>query len=42
MYLKLQQIFPQCCKEAIRNGVKRPIDEENEFDKRKLNKRRPH
>lgn len=39
--MKLQQIFPQCCKEAIRNRVKRPI-EENEFDKRKLNKRRPH
>ena len=38
---KLLQMFPHYCKAAIYNHAKRPIDEENEFDKRKLNKGRP-
>ena len=38
---KLLQMFPQYCKAAIYNHAKRPIGDENEFDKRKLNKGRP-
>ena len=38
---KLLQTFPQYCKAAIYNHTKRSIGDENEFDKRRLNKRRP-
>ena len=38
---KLLQMFSHYCKTAIYNHAKRPIGEENEFDKRKLNKGRP-
>ena len=38
---KLLQIFPRYCKAAIYNHAKRPIGDDNEFDKHKLNKGRP-
>ena len=38
---KLLQMFPQYCKAAIYNDAKRTIGDENELDKRKLNKGRP-
>ena len=34
-------MFPQYCKAAIYNHAKRPIGDENEFDKCKLAKGRP-
>ena len=38
---KLLQMFPQYCKAVLYNHAKRPIVDENVFDKRKLNKEKP-